>query len=346
MDNFTHSLTGWALGQTGLKRKTRKGLAALILGANLPDIDVFFGWVPWEPLATHRGVTHSLVGGVLILPALLAFLLWLLDRWQVRRGAAFRSGLDMRIGWLVALSYLGALTHPLLDWQNTYAVQLLSPFSNKWFHNDSLFIIDVWVWTGLAFAIWLSRRRERQARGHWRRPAIIALAAFAAYVGGNSMISMLAKDAARIGPPYAAPDVIFASPKPVISYRRRLVWRDAGEIAYGEFNPLRSLTTLQNFDAPQPDNMDDPLARRAMRANADVRDFMNWSVLPTADIARGRCEARIRLGDARFSRRDMPGWLKDSSEKSGEREEEGGSIPSGMTVYLPIEGTDCPPASQ
>ena len=64
VDNFTHSLAGWALGQTGLKRKTRKGLAALILGANMPDIDVFFGWVPWAPLATHRGWTHSLVGGV------------------------------------------------------------------------------------------------------------------------------------------------------------------------------------------------------------------------------------------------------------------------------------------
>ena len=55
MDNFTHSLVGWALGQAGLKTKTRKGLAALILGANMPDIDVFFQWVSWAPLAMHRG---------------------------------------------------------------------------------------------------------------------------------------------------------------------------------------------------------------------------------------------------------------------------------------------------
>ncbi len=94
MDNFTHSLAGWALGQAGLKAKTRKGLAALILGANMPDIDVFFGWVPWEPLAMHRGFTHGLVGGVLVMPPMLAGLLWLLDRWQVKRGAVFKSGLD------------------------------------------------------------------------------------------------------------------------------------------------------------------------------------------------------------------------------------------------------------
>ena len=70
----------------------------------------------------------------------------------------------MRFVWLVALSYIGAITHPLLDLQNTYAVQLLSPLSDIWFHNDALFIIDVWVWTALAFAIWLSRRQEAVAR--------------------------------------------------------------------------------------------------------------------------------------------------------------------------------------
>src|SRR4029079_12445048 len=118
MDNLTHSLVGWALGQTGLKRKTRKGLAALILGANAPDIDVFLGWVPWAPLATHRGFTHSLVGGVLFVPPMLAGLLWLLDRWQVRRGTIFRSGLEMRFGWLVALRYIGTATPPPLHWAN------------------------------------------------------------------------------------------------------------------------------------------------------------------------------------------------------------------------------------
>ncbi|MBO0750246.1 MAG: metal-dependent hydrolase, partial [Porphyrobacter sp.] len=189
MDNVTHSLVGWTLGQTGLKRKSRKGLAALILGANAPDIDVFLGWVPWAPLATHRGWTHSLVGGVLVLPPLLAGLLWLLDRWQVRRGRTFKSGLEMHFGWLVALSYIGCLTHPFLDWQTSYAIQLFSPFSNRWYHNDSLVILDVWIWLGLGFAIWLSRRRERSGQGDWRRPAIVAGSALLAYIGANGALT-------------------------------------------------------------------------------------------------------------------------------------------------------------
>ena len=190
MDNLTHSLVGWALGQAGLKTKSRKGLAALILGANMPDIDVFFGWVGWPPLAMHRGFTHGLIGGVLLMPPLLAGLLLLLDRWQVKRGDTFKSGLAMHPGWLLALAYLGTLTHPLLDLQTTYAVQLLAPLNSRWYHIDSLFIIDVWVWSVLAGTIAWSRARAGPAaaprpkpawqryppscaiRRGWRRPAI------------------------------------------------------------------------------------------------------------------------------------------------------------------------------
>ena len=188
MDNITHSLVGWTLGQTGLKRKSRKGLAALILGANAPDIDVFLGWAPWAPLATHRGWTHSFFGGVLVLPLGLAALLWLLDRWQAKRGAVFKSGLEMHFGWLVALSYIGCLTHPLLDWQTSYAIQLFTPFDKHWYHNDSLFIVDVWIILGLGFAIWLSRRREKQGEGNWQRPAIAASAGLLLYITANGAL--------------------------------------------------------------------------------------------------------------------------------------------------------------
>src|SRR3954467_14449046 len=158
VDNLTHSLAGWALGQAGLKNRSRKGLAALILGANMPDIDVFFGNASWAPLAMHRGFTHGLVGGVLLLPPVLAALLWLFDRWQVGRGTRFKSGLPMHFGWLISLAYLGALTHPFLDLLTTYSVQLFSPLSSSWYHADALFIIDVWIWLVLGFSIFVPRR--------------------------------------------------------------------------------------------------------------------------------------------------------------------------------------------
>lgn len=206
MDNLTHSLVGWALAETGLKHRTRKGLAACMLAANMPDIDVLFGRVPWAPLAMHRGFTHGLVGGVLLMPPLLAGLLWLLDRWQLQRGGIAADALPMRFGWLVALSYLAALTHPLLDLQNVYAVQLFSPMSEQWFHTDGLFIVSPWLLAMLGLGIWLARR--------WRKgaPALLALMASVAFIGGNIGISALASDVLLTSEPYAVPDRIFASP--------------------------------------------------------------------------------------------------------------------------------------
>ncbi|MES2903878.1 MAG: metal-dependent hydrolase [Pseudomonadota bacterium] len=298
MDNFTHSLAGWALGQAGLKAKTRKGLAALILGANMPDIDVFFGWVPWEPLAMHRGFTHGLVGGVLIMPPMLAGLLLLLDRWQVRRGAIFKSGLEIHFGWLLALCYLGALTHPLLDLQTTYSVQLLSPFDFAWYHADSLFIIDVWLWTLLAGTIAWSRWREKRGR-EWQRPVQSAIAAALIYIAFNIGLSQTATETVQRRIPAAT--AIFASPQPALFWRRSMSWREGRSVGRAEFEPFgRRLTAIQPL---KPDGMDDPLVRAAIARDPSMRPFLGWSILPVASIERGRCQATVTIGDARYVER-------------------------------------------
>ena len=295
MDNFTHSLAGWALGQAGLKTKTRKGLAALILGANMPDVDVFLGWVSWAPLAMHRGFTHGLVGGVLVMPPLLAGLLWLLDRWQIKRGATFKSGLEMHVGWLVALAYIGAITHPLLDLQSTYSVQLLSPFTAGWYHADSLFIIDVWLWTLVAGSIAWSRWRERRGR-EWQRPVQGAIAVALVYISFNLGLSQTATEEVRRRAPAAT--AIFASPPPVWFWRRSMSWREGSSIGRAEFEPFGG--GLMPSKPLQPDGMDDPLVRAAMLRDRSMRQFLGWSVLPVADIQRGRCEAKVTIGDARY----------------------------------------------
>jgi inner membrane protein len=297
VDNITHSLTGWALGQAGLKTQTRKGLAVLILGANMPDIDVFFGSVGWEPLAMHRGFTHGLVGGVLVMPPLLAGLLWLLDRWQVGRGASFKSGLPMRFGWLVALAYLATLTHPLMDLLTTYSVQLLAPFSTAWFHADALFIIDVWVWLLLGGSIAWSRIREEK-RAPWRHPVQAALAIAVAYIGINLIISQRAYAAVHRWAGERPVAAMFASPPPVLSWRRGLVWREGDCYRWSRFDPLDgSFGPVSNC---RPTNMNDPLVREAVRRDPALRKFLRWSILPLAEVERSRCSIRVEIGDARY----------------------------------------------
>ena len=308
MDNFTHSLAGWALGQAGLKTKSRKGLAALILGANMPDLDVFVpGSFPWEPLAIHRGLTHSLVGGVIVMPPILFGLLLLLDRWQVWRGATFKSGLPLHKGWLLALCYLGALTHPLLDLQTTYAVQLFTPLSGAWWHSDTLFIIDVWVWTLLAGSIVWSRWREKRRR-EWKRPVQAAIIGFLAYLGVNSAITASAAGSLALIAKCVAPRTVFASPPPVKFWQRDVAWRSgnaqpAGSwFAYGRasYSAFNGWSNRPAACEGRPDNMADPIVRQAIKQNPGLRKILAWSVMPVATIDRGRCKSRVTIADFRY----------------------------------------------
>ena len=290
-------MAGWALGQAGLKTTTRKGLAALILAANMPDIDVFFGNAPWDPLAIHRGFTHGLVGGVLVMPPILAGLLWLLDRWQVRRGKQFRSGLPMRFGWLVGLCYLGALTHPMLDLLTTYSVQLFSPLSDLWYHSDGLFIIDIWLWLGLAIAIGVSKRREQRG-SEWRRIPQVAIGLVLAYIGFNLAITQRANAAVRDWAGDRSVEALFASPPPVAFWKRGLVWREGDCYRRSAYDPLRG--GLAPVSACQPTGMRDPLVRQAIGTDPALRKFLKWSVLPQAEVRRDGCAAHVAIGDARY----------------------------------------------
>ena len=78
MDNLTHSLAGAVLGRMGLKRLSPRAMPALIIAANLPDID---SWIArplgLSPRTFHRGFTHG-IGGLLVMPlvAVAIILLW------------------------------------------------------------------------------------------------------------------------------------------------------------------------------------------------------------------------------------------------------------------------------
>ncbi len=294
MDNFTHSLAGWALGQTGLKRTTRKGLGALILAANMPDIDVLLGWFPWEPLSMHRGFTHSLVGGTLLMPPILFALLLMLDHLQVSRDATFKSGLPLHKGWLLALCYIGALTHPLLDLQTTYSVQLLSPFSGAWFHSDSLFIIDAFLWTIFPASIAVSRWREKRGL-EWRRPTQIALVAALAFISFNLGMSETATERLRQRVPTAT--AIFASPPPVLFWKRDLHWREGSMIGSARWSMFGGLEPA----APMlDDGMSDPRVAQVIAQNPQLRSFLGWSVLPVASVKQDGCKVALQLADARY----------------------------------------------
>ena len=221
MDNLTHSLVGALIGQAGLKRKTGLAMPALIIGANLPDVDVacFFWLEGTEHLGFRRGITHG-PPALILLPLVLAGLLYGFDRWQAGRGKRPAGRLRVHFGWLYALALIGCLTHPALDWLNVYGIRLLEPFSSRWFHGDVLFIIDVWLWALLGIATWFSLRREKRG-GEWMQPARVAIAAALAYIGLNSAVTWRA-EAAVVDAPTGIETVI-ASPPPIWPLNRAVI---------------------------------------------------------------------------------------------------------------------------
>ena len=303
MDNLAHTLAGAALGQAGLKHRTGLGMATLMIAANLPDIDGL-GLLVGENLAWRRGWTHGPLALVL-LPLLLALAMVAFDRWQKRRGKRPADRLPVRFGWVLALGYIGILSHPLLDFLNTYGIRCLMPFSDRWFYGDALFIIDLWMWSMLGIGIWLSRRRERRAQAGAALPALAALLLTAFYSLGMGAAGRVAeRHAAReiAAQGLGQPARVLASPVPIDPFRRRIVFEL--EDAYG-FGSFLWLPTPRFVPEPGlvPTRMDDPAVARAARQEKAAADFLYWSRYPFASIRQTASGVEVIIGDARYNHR-------------------------------------------
>jgi inner membrane protein len=138
MDNVTHTLTGLALSHAGLNRKTRFATLAIVVGANLPDIDIVSslgGGATY--LKYHRGITHSILG-VMVLGVLLAAVVYYVGR----RSAPAKSGPPLSGGWLLGVCLIATSSHLALDFTNAYGVRPFLPFSGRWIAWDILYIVD------------------------------------------------------------------------------------------------------------------------------------------------------------------------------------------------------------
>ena len=287
MDNFTHSLVGAVLGRMGLKRLSPRAMPALIIAANLPDID---SWIArplgLSPRTFHRGFTHGL-GGLVVMPFVAVAIILL---WEKLRPD--KEG-PIRVGGLLLACFVGVLSHPLLDLMNTYGVRLLEPVSHRWFYGDTLFIVDPWIWIALIVGLELSWRAERRGQ-NWIRPAAYAFTAVLAYIGVNAAISAGAVVATqplvqRIG----EPRMIVAGEVPLIFWQRQVMWRTDKLAGTADYEPFWGARLDPKI---VPLNLDDPRLAVAAREDADVCNFLFWSRMPLViDL-----DGRAYLSDQRF----------------------------------------------
>lgn len=309
MENLSHTLVGAALGEAGLKRRTGLGMATLMLGANLPDVDVLA--IPFGKMLTfRRGWTHGPLG-LVVLPILLTLTIVAWDRLQGRRGTRPADRVPVRPEQVLLLAYVAILTHPFLDWLNSYGIRLLMPLSHEWFYGDALFIADPWLWLFLGLGVFLSRRRQRRCSTSRTRPARVAIGTVAVYialmVAGSQAASRIAIEEV-VAQGYGPVRRLMAGPVPVNPLRRQLIY-DTGN-AYGFGTLTWSPGPEVTLDPMKlPIQADHPAVRAAMRQET-FRDFLYWSRFPFFQIEEDPEGFRIHVNDARFSRDAGGRWAR------------------------------------
>ena len=299
MDPLCHTLTGAVLAEAGLKHRTRLASAALLIGANLPDVDVAATAVSAvEALAFRRGWTHGVLA-MAVLPVVLAAALMAWDR-LVGRIRAGPSGAPARFKPLVSVSALALASHYLLDFLNVYGIRLLMPFSGVWFYGDALFIVDPWMWLVIGGGVVTSRRRIARNRPRPDRPARRALQAVGAYVAIMLAANVAARQFVRAALPR---DVtlhrMMIAPVVANPFQRDVVldWGGEYEVARFDWLPAPRLTRAGRTVATGE------ARREAADATAtrDGRSFLTWARFPFFRVTRSERNVVVRIADLRYA---------------------------------------------
>jgi inner membrane protein len=292
MDNLCHTLVGAAIGEAGLRTRTRFGAAALMISANIPDIDVLSFLTDTSPVSFRRGWTHGVLAQF-ALPVLMTGAFWMWNRFRTRAGD---TASPFRTGWVLALCFIGVYSHVLLDFLNNYGLRLLTPFDWNWFYGDSLFIIDIWLWLVLGAGVWLSRRR------HSRGPSRYAVALAAMYVAVMFTSARAARSivveqwAETHGAP---PQALMVGPRPITPMSRDVIV-DAGD--HYELGTFSWPSRLELRDEHIAKNDRRPEVVRA-RDDPRIQALLVWSRFPIFVLEPADGGTRVTVTDARFMSR-------------------------------------------
>ncbi len=303
MDNLCHTLVGAALAESGLRKRTPLATAALVIAANIPDVDgiLYVLHHPVEALGFRRGWTHGVLA-MAVWPLVLTGLLLAWDRWIRRRRHPEKPPASPRA--LLLLSLVALLTHPFLDWCNTYGIRLLMPFSRRWFYGDALFIVDPWLWLvlGLGWLVAFELRRHGARRPEWPARAALGLSGFyiALMIASNLAARGIVRRAALAegGP---APSRMMVGPVPLDPFRRGVVIERDSAYELGTFDWLARPRYRREAVIPRDRGLDLPAVRAAAAATWRGRTFLGWARFPLFDVERAGAGYVVRLADARYT---------------------------------------------
>ncbi len=230
MDTLTHALSGALAARATAPARARISIAARVsagfFACAFPDTDVVLSFFsPITYLTQHRGVTHSV---------------FLAPLWALLLGGLFariRRGKETSWRDYFGVCLLALLMHIVGDLITSFGTMIYAPFSDARVAWHTTFIIDLWfsgiIVAGLA-AAWVWRRS--------RVPAVIGLAALAAYVGLQSLQHGRAVDfGERFAESRALREArVSALPRPVSPFNWMVVVTEGDLYHYANVNLMRS----------------------------------------------------------------------------------------------------------
>ena len=298
MDNLCHTLVGAAFGEAGLKRRTRYGSAALMIAANLPDLDVLVFASSTPAISFRRGWTHGIVAQ-LVLPIALTAVVVAFD-WLWRRAPggwrhAAHDRAPLNVTWLLALSYVGIYSHVFLDYLNNYGVRLLAPFDWRWLYGDAVFIVDPWLWLALGAGVWLSARRRAPG------PARGALVFTVCYTLAMLVSARAARDVVIrtwVAARGQAPVALMVGPRPITPLTRDVIVDAGDRYETATFSWIGPTVTFDRETVPKNETL--PAVRLA-RGTEPMRHYLSWARFPFWTVTQGSQGDRVTVGDMRFA---------------------------------------------
>ena len=300
MDPFTHALASFALDRAGLNRVSRMAMAILVISGVAADLD----WLSYLGGAGayfhyHDTVLHSIAGSAILAVAIALICCWAAKKYT-------KSPLEF--GPVLLLCAIGVAGHLLLDLATADGVQLLWPFSGRWFAWDWLTGIDPWILAILLAGLLVpgllrlvsEEIGEKKKKPGPSRGAIAALVVMGLYIGWRADLHyravqiLLANDYHGAMPMVAGAFPDSTSP---LSWRGLVDTENTIEevsVPFGPGTVFDATLSLTHYKPPSS-----PVLEAARRAPL-AREFLRYAQFPVAteeDLGDGY---RVTLQDMRF----------------------------------------------
>lgn len=171
MDSLTHIVTGALIGEAFLGRVAgKKAMFWGAVAASAPDCDAVLNFIvsDVDSLVMHRGITHSVFVAMVAGP---------LAGYGLSKADSGRSGSAMQ--WILMIT-IALFSHLFLDTCTVYGTGLLTPFSEKRYAFDNIYVADPLYTLPflIAFVALLILKRNHPGRVRWLSFAFLLSSAY------------------------------------------------------------------------------------------------------------------------------------------------------------------------